>query len=245
MARKNNKNTATNLTAVPNLETTTPWGNAPRTKISLDDIAAAGPNGIYTSADVHNPFVAEGLVEVNRSMANAAGELATRITPKGIAHMTKNSAVAVAPVVETDNYPVEEPAEATAEEYPDPVYPEDTAEAETEEVVEGLYVIEENIPLPESTSLGKRGRKSHYPFPALQVGQSFFVPATKEKPNQAKQLASTVSAAIARYSEEVPGQFRVNKKGERVAVTKATRNFVIRNITENGVVTGARIWRTA
>lgn len=244
MARKNtskNQNLTavpnTNLTAVPNV----PWGNAPQATISLDEIAAAGPNGMYTSADVHNPLVAEGLVEVNRGMANAAGELATRITAKGLAHMSKTAA---APVVETDTYPVEAEPEST-EQYPEPTYPEDEAVNEAEEVVEGLYVIEENIPIPASAESGKRGRKSHYPFPQLQVGQSFFVPATKEKPNQAKQLASTVSAAIARYSEEVPGQFRVNKKGERVAVMKPTRNFVIRNITENGVVTGARIWRTA
>ena len=79
-----------------------------------------------------------------------------------------------------------------------------------------------------------------YPFDALNVRQSFFVPNTEDKPNAAKSLASTVSSATARYAEVVEGQFKTNKKGEQVPVTRETRKFVVRSVEG-----GARVWRTA
>lgn len=99
------------------------------------------------------------------------------------------------------------------------------------------FAIEDGIELPTSG----RGRTSTtYPFDLLNVGQSFFVANTAEKPNAAKSLASTVSSATARYAEVVPGQTKKNKAGEDVPVTKTTRKFVVR-----AVEGGARVWRTA
>lgn len=100
------------------------------------------------------------------------------------------------------------------------------------------FAIEDGIPVPAGSG---RGRTSTtYPFEALNVGQSFFVPNSESKPNAAKSLASTVSSATARYA--VPsedGATKVNKKGETVPVMVETRKFVVR-----AVEGGARIWRT-
>lgn len=98
------------------------------------------------------------------------------------------------------------------------------------------FVIEDNIPVPTS-----RGRGVNiYPFDALEVGQSFFVPNSEAKPNAAKSLASTVSSATARFA--VPsedGATKTNKKGKIVPVMVKTRKFVV-----NSVEGGARVWRT-
>lgn len=104
------------------------------------------------------------------------------------------------------------------------------------------FAIEDGIAMPTASGRGRGGNV--YPFDALNVGQSFFVPNTEYKPNAAKSLASTVSSATARYAEVVEGQFKTNKKGEQVPVTRETRKFVVRSVEENGVK-GARVWRTA
>lgn len=99
------------------------------------------------------------------------------------------------------------------------------------------FAIEDNVPMPTGSGRGRGGNV--YPFDALEVDQSFFVPNTEDKPNAAKSLASTVSSATARYAEVVEGQFKTNKKGEQVPVTRETRKFVVRSVEG-----GARVWRT-
>ena len=103
--------------------------------------------------------------------------------------------------------------------------------------VASSFAIEDNVPLPTASGRGRGGNT--YPFDALNVGQSFFVPNSEDKPNAAKSLASTVSSATARYAEVVEGQFKANKKGEQVPVTRETRKFVVRSVEG-----GARVWRT-
>lgn len=101
------------------------------------------------------------------------------------------------------------------------------------------FAIEDGVPLPSGSSRGRTG--TTYPFEALNVGQSFFVPNSKDKPNPAKSLASTVSSATARYAQPSPdGATKTNKKGETVPVMVETRKFVVR-----AVEGGARVWRTA
>lgn len=88
-------------------------------------------------------------------------------------------------------------------------------------------------------------RASIYPFGTMEVGQSFFVPATTDSPDPAKSLASTVSAATRRYAEIVPGEFKPGRKaGNQVPVRKNTKEFTIRAVTENNIK-GARIYREA
>lgn len=61
------------------------------------------------------------------------------------------------------------------------------------------FALIEGAVLPE----GRAPRTSSvYPFETMNVGQSFFVPATEDKPNPAKSLASTISSANKRFSKE-------------------------------------------
>ncbi len=53
--------------------------------------------------------------------------------------------------------------------------------------------------LPEGRA--SRG-SSTYPFEQMNEGQSFFIPATEEKPNPSKSMASTVSSANKRFRKE-------------------------------------------
>lgn len=128
------------------------------------------------------------------------------------------------------------------------------------------FVIEDGISIPSGT---RRGRtQAVYPFDALGVGQSFFVPNDDEKPNAAKSLASTVSSATARYMVEAKDEsgnvvtetvtvktYETDEFGKRVKrdghyvevgvetvtrpVLTETRKFVVRAVDG-----GARIWRT-
>lgn len=103
-----------------------------------------------------------------------------------------------------------------------------------------MYKIEDSVAIPAISGRGRTGNT--YPFDEMEVNQSFFVPATAEMENPAKSLASTVSSANARYAVEVEGETRTNRKGNIVPVTKLTRQFIVRGVTENGVK-GARVWR--
>ncbi len=135
---------------------------------------------------------------------------------------------------------------------------EDSAKTET---AKPKFEIESNIVVPErkrnSTGL-RAGRTPIYPFDALEIGQSFFVPDADGK-SAHKSMASTLSGVNTRYSEEVPGQTRVNRKGATVPATKQTRKYVSfdtdRTIDEKlaqstglavgTVQKGARIFRVA
>lgn len=99
------------------------------------------------------------------------------------------------------------------------------------------FAIEDNVPVPAARG-GKGG--SVYPFDALAVNQSFFVPATTDRPNPAKSLASTVSSASARYATET-GKKTITRKGKsiEVAVLAYDRQFTVRSVEG-----GARVWRT-
>lgn len=63
-------------------------------KLDMAAIVSATNSGsfVYTSPEAHASALADGLVEVNPSMSNDAGELATRATEKGIASMNAPAA---------------------------------------------------------------------------------------------------------------------------------------------------------
>jgi hypothetical protein len=106
------------------------------------------------------------------------------------------------------------------------------------------FAIDTGIEMPASAARGRTA--TTYPFDALQVGQSFFVPNTTEKPNAAKSLASTVSSANQRYAVPAEGT-RTDRKGNVVPNKTLTRTFVVRPVDESaqGRGAGARVWRTA
>lgn len=186
--------------------------------IGLAEIVAAGANGLYTAVAVHAPLVEAGLVEINPAMVNEAGEIATRATQAGIESLDKGNSNA-------DNTNSQ------------------TAETGKTEKVKTMFKIDDSIPVPTISGRGRGGNV--YPFDQLEVGQSFFVANSEDKPNAAKSLASTVSSATARYAvASEDGATKTNKKGEVVPVMVETRKFVVRSVEENGVK-GARVWRTA
>lgn len=196
--------------------------------IGLAEIVAAGANGIYVPESVFAPLVEAGLVEINTAMTNEAGEVATRATQKGIDSLQPNG---------DNTSEASEASEASAN--------SETAATETGKTqkVKTMFKIENSIPVPTISGRGRGGNV--YPFDELEVGQSFFVPNSEDKPNAAKSLASTVSSATARYA--VPsedGATKINKAGETVPVMVETRKFVVRSVEEDGVK-GARVWRTA
>jgi hypothetical protein len=95
------------------------------------------------------------------------------------------------------------------------------------------FAIIKNAVLP--TARG--GRSSVlYPFDDMEAGDSFFIPATVEKPNPAKSLASTVSAATKKFAEDT-GQTKVTPKGNTIAVLKNTRVFSVKAV-KGGVALG-------
>lgn len=68
---------------------------------------------------------------------------------------------------------------------------------------------------PRKRGGGGAGAPTIYPFDKLEVGQGFFVPATDKRPDPAKSLQSSVSAANDRYATET---------GETKQVSRAKRD---------------------
>lgn len=97
------------------------------------------------------------------------------------------------------------------------------------------YAIITNAVLPPS----KRGNKgggapTQYPFDALEIGQTFFVPVSEKHPDPVKTLGSTVSSANMRYAEDTGEKREVNraKRGEgNKAVKDAAGNKVMEKVT--------------
>lgn len=208
-------------------------------------VNATNNNSFVHVAQAHYaPMVAAGLVEVNTApnMTNSQGEHATRATAEGAATLAAHKA---AQSGQGGANPSTGPA----------------GEAKpTFNVVGG-------IEMPKSKrGGGKTG--ALYPFETLEVGQSFFVPATAERPNPAKSLASTVSSATQRYAEE-DGTKEVQEKDAEgnklfldaaktqpkmvtVPKYKKTREFVARAVEDGAPwgeqfkgVKGAGVWRSA
>lgn len=190
----------------------------------LVEIVQANASGVYpyTSPEYHNPLIAEGLVETNPTDTDGNGGFATRATPKGIETVNTSA---------TNGSPAAAAAAAVAA--PKPTF---TLQAAA---------------LPPITGRGV-AKAETYPFSLMEVGQSFFVPATAENPNPAKSLASTVSGATKRFAVDT-GQTKPNKAGDgTIKVLKPTRRFVVRARTAEaeaaeglGSVAGARVYRVA
>lgn len=104
------------------------------------------------------------------------------------------------------------------------------------------YALDDNVPLPAARAVRGAPRATIYPFQIMQIGQSFFIPATTDAPKPWTSFASSVSSASNRYAEEIPGETRINRKGKVVPKLRFTRLFRIYKVVENGV-TGARVYR--
>lgn len=166
-----------------------------------------------------------GLIELNPQMIEG-DKIAARTTDAGLD--TYQNGDSVEPATE-ETQPAEEPATNQG----------------TKTMTE--FAIDNAVPVPAIKRSG--AATSIYPFDNLEVGQSFFVPATEAMPNPGKSLASTVSSASKRYAtesgtRELTRTNRTTKEKETVTVPTYTyeRKFMVRSVEENGVK-GARVWR--
>jgi len=106
------------------------------------------------------------------------------------------------------------------------------------------FKLETGFVVPES----KRGaflKSETYPFASMQIGESFFVASTDEKPNPAKSLASTVSSTNKRYAKVYPATHKT-KAGQPTG--KDGRTFTVRSRTVEDAgetANGARVYRVA
>jgi len=112
------------------------------------------------------------------------------------------------------------------------------------------FEIESDVVIPDrvrKVSGNRAGRTPVYPFDALEVGQAFHVADKSADKPAAKAMASTVAGANARYAEVVEGEFRTNRKGVSVPVTKQLRQFKVfeatKTMLDGSVVPGAYIKR--
>ena len=110
----------------------------------------------------------------------------------------------------------------------------------------------ENVPVV-PVKRKRSGVGSIYPFDALEVGQSFFVPASADKPEPWKSMASTIGSAMRRFAVPemdatgAPVMRTVAKgpaAGSVVPKTVNTRIFISAEDTLADGTKGARIGRT-
>ena len=114
------------------------------------------------------------------------------------------------------------------------------------EVSKPTFALETGIEIPPA----KRGgiREATYPFESMEVGQSFFLPATADNPNPAKSMGSTISSANKRYAAVYPATTGRDKKPHPKAgqpTGKDGRKFSVRprTVADGEKSNGARIWR--
>ena len=187
-------------------------------KLDLAAIVNCGePGYIFSFPDEHAELLAAGYVQVNPELKDENGAIATAATQLGIDFIKNNGAIA--------------PKEGTKM---------------------SAFVIETSSEMPQSTRGGAGGRSTIYPFDQLpaptEAGYAnFFVPATEERPDPVKSLASTVSSANLRFASPDPsGKTRTitrgPNKGGVVSALVYSRKFKITEGEKDGVK-GARIWR--
>lgn len=198
---------------------------------TLESVIEATLNGgfVYTSAAFHSPLVESGDVEVNPELVNENGEIATRATAKHLPTVAQ-------PEPETESVQMIE----------------QTATVAATATPRNFAIKLREMPTITRKSSGIRaGRTPIYPFDQLGLPEtgtayeSFFVADSGEK-SAVTSLASTVSGANARYSVEVEGQTRVNRKGKTVPVTRQLRKFKAVEgveIVEGVEVKGAFVFR--
>lgn len=178
----------------------------------------AGDGFLYLKRNDFGGLVNEGLAEVNEEMRDG-NKIATRITQAGIDWL--------------DSFETSETETTTTKA---------ETKAETKKGSNMSFQIA-SVPMPSSKPRGRAAGASKYPFDLLEVGQMFFVPATEEKPEPWRSMASIVSDANRRNAIEGETT-RINRKGREVPKLVYTKRFVLRQFEMDGVQ-GAGIWREA
>ncbi len=137
---------------------------------------ADAPYHMATPAEVKN-LIDNGMVETNTEITDG-DKVAVRATEKGQAEQASSGSG------NTDNSNGNNQTMTTTTTAP--------AAASAFALIDGAVLPEGRAPRASSI----------YPFDTMNVGQSFFVPATEDKPNPAKSLASTVSSANKRFTKD-------------------------------------------
>lgn len=134
--------------------------------------ATAGGNVFFTS-EADRATLNPAFIEVNTTMVDAQGKMATRASAAGIASLAP---AASAPATNGD-----------------------AATTKVKPIISAIV----NVAVPRPAKAKRGGHiKPVYPFDAMEVNHSFFVEATDDNQNPAKALASTVSSATRRYMVE-------------------------------------------
>ena len=143
------------------------------------------PDGVlYLSEDKVKALVKKGFVEQHQGMVDVDGNFATRLSQSGIDEIES---------MRGDEEVIEAPAEESVE------VVEEEPEAKEEPEAEEGFQLESGIEIPE---VSKRPRGSYkYPFEKMEVGHSFHVPATEDRPKPSRTLASTASTASKRLEK--------------------------------------------
>lgn len=158
-------------------------------------------------------------VEFRLDMTNDDGEIAARASESGVAYFNNARGIA-APAAPAWGGPVPNAA---------PAQPQQQTRAPTQPSAPTgppMFNFETGIEMPTFTNFG-RGRKVNYGFELMSVGQSFFVPATEDRPSPIKTMSPVVVKANKDYAPKV---------------------FRPRTVTENrngDEVIGCRVWRIA
>lgn len=172
--------------------------------------ATAQNSFVYVTKEAIGNLEALALVVGNPAVVDNAGNVAYRATQAGADLLAVSTAAPAAPAA-----PVAAP----------------TFPAPAEGTQTGRFTVQTGFVRPE-----KRTRKSGggansrtYPFDKLEIGQCIFIPATDERPNPKKSLASTVSGANKRFSDHQPPRYFITEA--------ATKGQVFGSVTapDNGV----------
>jgi hypothetical protein len=189
-------------------EKTTQLLNEAVNATQTNSVAHCFPNDVQA-------LVTQGLIEVNDSIRETredgqfTGRVAMRATQAGIA-AAQNQVAATAEVpapapVAPAPAPVA-PAPVAAPVAPAAVEPavEAAAAAPAEGGTGGFAIVSGFVPPKKQT---RRVVKAKYPFADLDNGGAFFVPATEERPDPKKSMASTISSANNKFKEFEPSRY--------------------------------------
>lgn len=152
------------------------------------------------------------LVEFNEAAKNPANpaEIAFRATALGVQHLQQQNAPQAGTAPQGAAWPMPTQGQIGG------------APTQAPQTGSRAFTFDAGIPVPAA----RRGGRSQnaYGFEVMEVGQSFFIPATDDNPNPSKRVASTVSSASKRLDP---------------------KEFIVRSVEEDGRGKGARVWRTA
>lgn len=157
------------------------------------------PHYLFVPLAQASEWEAAGLVEVNRDLIDpASGAVATRITETGKASLV------------TDTASTETAAATTAPAFAIEVFDGEIAKRSRAFVEKYPF---SQLPAPGVTADGKPQR------------YSFFIPATADRPDPWKSLASTVSTAQARYRTEAGVETYTGKDKDGNEVEKTRKKY--------------------